>query len=50
MIAVLPAVAVPTAIATLGAHGVAALVVGEVVEADENHGSRYVEGGLETIR
>ena len=49
MIAVLPPAAVPTAIATMGAHGVAALVVGEVIAAKTIGGARYIEGRLETV-
>ena len=45
MVAVVPSVAVPTAIGALGAHGVAALVVGEVIDADG--GASYREGILE---
>ncbi len=49
MIAVLPAAAVPAAIGACAEHGVAATVVGEVVEADAPGGARYVEGPLESI-
>lgn len=49
MIAVVPALAVPTTIAVLAEHGLQALLVGEVVEASELGGLRYVEGPLEVV-
>lgn len=47
MVAVLPAEGVPAAIATLADHGIAATVVGEVVEAAALGGATYAEGPLE---
>ena len=49
MIAVLPAQAIPAALATFAAHGIEAAVVGEVVEAAGVSGARYVEGPLEGV-
>jgi phosphoribosylformylglycinamidine cyclo-ligase len=48
MIAVVPAADVAAALGSFAASGIAATVVGEVVEADEAGGARYVEGPLET--
>jgi len=47
MIAVLPADAVPPAIATLAAHGIGGVVVGEVVVRGD--GPAYREGPLESV-
>lgn len=47
MVAIVPAEAVPLAIAALAEHGVEALPVGDVVEAATVAGARYVEGPLE---
>ncbi len=47
MIAVVPPDALPVAIEVLAAHGVPAVLVGEVVTAESVGGSRYVEGPLE---
>jgi phosphoribosylformylglycinamidine cyclo-ligase len=49
MIAVLPGAGVPAAIDAIGRFGIAAMVVGEVVEAGDVEGSRYVEGRLEGV-
>jgi phosphoribosylformylglycinamidine cyclo-ligase len=46
MIAVLPSAGVPSAMAALGDHGIAAALIGEVVEAATVGGGRYVEGPL----
>jgi phosphoribosylformylglycinamidine cyclo-ligase len=48
MVAVLAPSDVPDAIDALGVHGIAATVVGEVVDAATTGGARYVEGSLET--
>lgn len=47
MVAVVPRIGVEVAIATLRDHGVAAVVVGEVIERGD--GPAYVEGSLETV-
>ncbi len=47
MIAVVPPGAVAILVGALGAHGVSAAVVGEVVEAAVVGGARYLEGPLE---
>ncbi len=47
MVAVLPAAAVSTALGVFEGHGIAATVVGEVVEAAGVGEARYVEGPLE---
>ena len=47
MIVVLPVAAVPAAIAAVGAFGIPAVVVGEVVEAATLGGPRYVEAPFE---
>jgi phosphoribosylaminoimidazole (AIR) synthetase len=47
MVMVVPRGAVGTAVEAIGAHGIPAAVVGEVVEAANLDGSRYVEGPLE---
>ena len=47
MVVVLPPAGVPAALEALAAHGVTAVVVGEVVEVDAVGGARYVEGPLE---
>jgi len=49
MIAVVPPAGVPVAIAALAEHGIAAIVVGEVVEADVIGGARYQEAVLEAF-
>jgi phosphoribosylformylglycinamidine cyclo-ligase len=49
MIAVLPPAAVPAASAAIEAFGIPAVVVGEVVEALDIGGSRYVEARLEGV-
>ena len=49
MVVVLPAAAAPAAIAAVGAFGVPAVIVGEVVEAAALDGSRYVEAPLEGV-
>ena len=49
MVAVLPAAAAPAAIGAIEALGIAAAVVGEVVDAAEADGSRYVEAALEGV-
>jgi phosphoribosylformylglycinamidine cyclo-ligase len=49
MIVVLPPEAVPVAIEAFAEHGIAATVVGEVVEAASVGDARYVEGPLEVI-
>jgi len=49
MVVVLPAAAGSTAIAAFGDHGIAATVVGEVIEASAIGGRRYVEGPLESV-
>ena len=49
MIAVLPPAGVPAAIEAIGRFGIAAMVVGEVVEAGDVDGSRYVEAHLEGV-
>jgi phosphoribosylformylglycinamidine cyclo-ligase len=46
MVAVLPASAASAAIDALASHGVAGSVVGEVVDAAEVDGARYVEGPI----
>ncbi len=48
MVIVLPAAAAATVVVTAAEHGIAAAVVGEVVDAD-SAGARYVEGALESI-
>jgi hypothetical protein len=47
MVMVVPGAAVVTAIDAIGAHGILAVVVGEVVPATSVSGSRYAEGPLE---
>jgi phosphoribosylformylglycinamidine cyclo-ligase len=47
MIAVVPAPAVPTAIAALAEHDLEGLLVGEVVSARDLGGARYAEGPLQ---
>jgi phosphoribosylformylglycinamidine cyclo-ligase len=47
MIAVVPAPAVPTAIAILADHGFEAVLAGEVIDAATLGGARYAEGRLE---
>jgi phosphoribosylformylglycinamidine cyclo-ligase len=47
MVMVVPGAAVVTAIDAIGAHGILAVVVGEVVPATSVGGSRYAEGPLE---
>ena len=47
MVAIVPAPAVATAIATLAAHGFEGLLVGEVVEREVVDGARYVEAPLD---
>ena len=49
MIAVVPPADVPRAIETLGAAGIAATLVGEVVDAATTGATRYVEGPLGTV-
>ncbi len=49
MIAVLPPAGVAAAIEAIGRFGIAAMVVGEVVEAGAVDGSRYVEAHLEGV-
>ncbi|HEX5147463.1 MAG TPA: phosphoribosylformylglycinamidine cyclo-ligase [Candidatus Limnocylindrales bacterium] len=47
LVAIVPAEAVPLAVAALAEHGVEALPVGDVVEAATVAGARYLEGPLE---
>lgn len=49
MVAILAAPDAPAAIDALGVHGIAAAVVGEVIDASDVGGSRYVEGPLERV-
>ena len=49
MVVVLPADAVPTAVTAFAAHGLPAILVGEVVEASTLGGARYAEGALEHV-
>lgn len=49
MVLVVPPAAIPAAIGPLGDHGVEAIVVGEVIEADATDGVRYTEGRLESV-
>jgi phosphoribosylformylglycinamidine cyclo-ligase len=49
MVLVVPPTAIPAAIGALGEHGIEAIVVGEVIEADSTDGVRYIEGGLESV-
>ncbi len=49
MILVVPPAAIPAAIGALRDHGVEAIVVGEVIEADSTNGVRYTEGRLESV-
>lgn len=49
MIAVVPPASVSVAIASLADHGIAATLVGEVVDAAAAAGSRYVEGPVEGV-
>jgi phosphoribosylformylglycinamidine cyclo-ligase len=49
MVLVVPPAAIPAAIGALGEHGVEAIVVGEVIEADSTDGVRYLEGRLESV-
>jgi hypothetical protein len=49
MVVVLPPAAAPTAIAAFLDRGIAAAVVGEVVDAASVGDARYVEGSLESI-
>lgn len=49
MVAVLAPAEAPVAIDALGAHGIAAMVVGEVIDAAAAEGARYLEGALETV-
>jgi phosphoribosylformylglycinamidine cyclo-ligase len=49
MVLVVPPAAIPAAVGALGEHGVEAIVVGEVTEADSTDGVRYIEGGLESV-
>ena len=48
MVVVVPPAAAATVVAVAGERGVEAMVVGEVIEADES-GARYVEGALEPV-
>jgi len=49
MVAIVPRVDVAAAIAVLAERGIAALVVGEVIDAVAVDGRRYVEGALESV-
>ena len=49
MIAVLPPAGVPAAVEAIGRFGIGAIIVGEVVEAGDVDGSRYVEAHLEGV-
>lgn len=49
MVAVLAPSDAAVAIDALGTHGIAAMVVGEVIDAADVGGERYVEGSLETV-
>ena len=49
MVLVVPPAAIPAAIGALAEHGVEAIVVGEVIEADSTDGVRYIEGRLESV-
>jgi hypothetical protein len=49
MVVVLPAPAFPIAVDALAGHGIAATVVGEVVEAAALGHVRYVEDALESL-
>jgi phosphoribosylformylglycinamidine cyclo-ligase len=49
MVMVLPPAAVATASATLAGHGIAASLVGEVLETSALGGVRYVEGPIERL-
>lgn len=49
MVLVVPPPAIPAAIRVLSGHGIAATVVGEVVEASSSGPATYVEGELESI-
>ena len=49
MVLVMPPAAIPAAITATSAHGVAATIVGEVVEAASDDGPRYLEGALDSI-
>ena len=49
MVMVVPPAAVAAAMAALAGQGIAAAVVGEVVEAAAVGGARYIEGALETV-
>jgi phosphoribosylformylglycinamidine cyclo-ligase len=48
MVLVVPPAAIPAAIRVAAAHGVAAMVVGEVAEGSSG-GAVYVEGELESV-
>jgi phosphoribosylformylglycinamidine cyclo-ligase len=49
MVVVLPPAAVPAAIGAFAAHGVAAILVGEVIPDGETEGAPYVEGLIEDL-
>ncbi len=49
MVMVMPPAAVPSAMSAAAANGIAAMVVGEVVDATGVGGARYVEGALEGV-
>jgi phosphoribosylformylglycinamidine cyclo-ligase len=49
MVAVVPPAEVAAVIAVFADHGIAASIVGEVVEARATDGRRYVEGALESV-
>jgi len=49
MVLVVPPAAIPAAVDALDEHGVEAIVVGEVIEADSTDGVRYTEGRLESV-
>jgi len=48
MVCVVPPVAAATVVGVAGEHGIEAMVVGQVVDAEET-GARYVEGALEQV-
>ena len=48
MVLVVPPAAIPAAIEAAGAHGIEAVVVGEVIDA-AGDGPRYLEGRLESV-
>ena len=49
MVILLPPTAAPAAIRAFAAHGIAAMLVGEVVADADSEGAPYVEGPIEDL-